>query len=141
MKNLVISFVFAFCSFVGFSQTIADSLNNLIIVSMVPNIAYLKFVPNIYIPTNDDFRYNPEVIVPTETILKERYKCSVVFLESSIDSNGVNDPIFEVTTSEGASFGILNLKLSVMEELHQNGILNEQVNLYCKYTDIMYSRN
>lgn len=146
MKNLVVSFVLFLVSFVVINnantQTLVDSLNNLEITNfkptgnLNPNPEYLKYLTNLYLPnTNDELKYNPEYIVPTELILQKRYNC-LVYLSECSETDGINDPIFEVSYNN-TTFGVLTLKLSILEQMYQEGKLYEQVKLYGEYTDII----
>lgn len=136
MKNLITSiflFVFSvFSSNYANSQTVLDSLNNLQIVTTVPNTEHLKTISDIILISDN---FNIDYISSVEQILKERYNCSINFVHNSI-INDIDDPVFEVTTLDYNSYGVLFLNLSIIEYLYQKGILNEQINLYCKYTDI-----
>lgn len=136
MKNLIASiFLFVFSIFSSNyvnSQTVLDSLNKLQIVTVVPNVEHLKTISDIILISDN---FNIDYISGVEQILKERYNCSINFVHNSI-INDIDDPVFEVTTLDYNSYGVLFLNLSVIEYLYQEGILNEQINLYCKYTDI-----
>lgn len=122
------------------AQTIDDSLNSLEIVKIEPNPEYLKYLKGFYIPKDErQYDSNPDFFIPTLVMLKERYKCSLYYMESYV-VDGVNDPIFEVTVLNEKSYGALFLSLSQLEQLYQKGILTEQVILYCKYTDIIVDR-
>ncbi|MCE2711521.1 MAG: hypothetical protein LW688_03170 [Cryomorphaceae bacterium] len=117
-----------------FAQNYSDSMNALEIVRALPQKKYLSTTTNIYTPKMFDASTNLDALRVTEAYLSKKYGCYVGFFEEG-ETEGANDPIFEVTPSDWESFGTLYLHLSVLEEFYQRGILREQVRDYARFTD------
>jgi hypothetical protein len=146
MKNFILSVVLSFVSFVGFSQedtsvlnSYMDSMNSVRVVSMKPNSGYLEFVNQIYFPSVSEYNFNYSSMEILEFTLESRYGCKIGFIEES-ETDGIRDMVFEVFQDKEVIYSVLILNLSVIEQLHQEGQLINQLNEYCKWSDLFINQ-
>lgn len=133
----------SFISFPGISQSweapqsYIDSLNSVRIVSMKPNPEYLEFLYKIYFPSVAEYNLDNTVMENLELALESRYGCKIYFFPEYI-TDEIENLQFEVFPNnvEIGDF-ILILNLSVIEELYQEGELNNQLNEYYMRADLI----
>ena len=133
----------SFISFVGISQSweapqsYIDSLNSVRIVSMKPNPEYLEFLNKIYFPSVAEYNLDNTVMDNLELVLESRYGCKIFFYPEYI-TDEIENLQFEVFPNNVVIGDfILILNLSVIEELYQEGELNNQLNEYYKWADLI----
>jgi hypothetical protein len=144
MKTLLLSlsiFITGFSSFsqvdsVAVLQSFIDSLNAVPVVSLEPNEKYLKTLSHVYIPSVEDYENDPMQMILFIAFLESRYKCNIEFMQED-STNGVRDILFEVSQKKDVVFSALILKLSVVEQLHQEGELICQLDEFCKWSDLI----
>ena len=115
-------------------QYYIDNANSVRVVQMEPNEMYLKYLNHIYIPSVEVCETEPFQLDLLESFLESRYKCSIDFIYED-STNGVRDMVFEVAQKKELVFSVLLLKLSLIEQLYQEGELINQVNEYSKWMD------
>jgi hypothetical protein len=74
-----------------------------------------------------------------EFTLESRYGCKIGFIEES-ETDGIRDMVFEVFQDKEVIYSVLILNLSVIEQLHQEGQLINQLNEYCKWSDLFINQ-
>ena len=144
MKNLILSLVMIFSTLVGFSQIDSVAIfnyyieqqNSVRVVSMLPNEGCLKTLSNIYIPSVEEYESDPIQINLLVSFLESRYNCRINFMYED-STNGVRDMVFEVSQNKEIVFATLVLKLSVIEQLYQEGELINQLDEYTKWTELI----
>jgi hypothetical protein len=143
MVKIILIVAISFISFSGISQSweapqsYIDSLNSVRIVSMKPNPEYLEFLNKIYFPSVAEYNLDNNVMDNLELVLESRYGCKIYFSPEYI-TDEIENLQFEVFPNnvEIGDF-ILVLNLSVLEELYQEGELNNQLNEYYKWADLI----
>ncbi len=105
-------------------------------LTMEPNEECLKTLNHIYIPSVEECENRPFHMNLFESFLESRYNCRIEFMQED-STNGVRDIMFEVSQNKEVVFSALLLKLSVIEQLHQEGELICQLEEYCKWADLI----
>jgi len=133
-----------FTATIGFSQvdsvsllnSYIKSMNSIRVVSMVPNENCLKTLNNIHIPPVEEYENDLEKMEQFVTLLESRYGCTISFMYED-STNGVRDIVFAVSQNREVTYAILTLKLSVIEQLFQEGELINQVDEYSKWSELI----
>lgn len=143
MVKKILLLVISFISFSGISQSweapqsYIDSLNSVRIVSMKPNPEYLEFLYKIYFPSVAEYNLDNTVMDNLELALESRYGCKIYFFPEYL-TNEIENLQFEVFPNNTVIGDfILILNLSVIEELYQEGELNNQLNEYYMRADLI----
>lgn len=105
-------------------------------LNMEPNEEWLKTMSGIYIPSVEECKNRPFQVNLFESFLETRYTCRIEYMHED-STNGVRDILFEVSQNKEVVYSSLLLKLSVIEKLHQEGELVNQLNEFCKWADLI----
>lgn len=128
MKNLILSFVLVLVSFVGFSQkSKLDSLGKLLNNS---TLLITKPSPEYVVEFKIDSILYPDYFIDT---LENRYNLDLSFFYIDL-SRGFSDIVVELGSkqTDGDTYWVGPISLSVIENLHRQGILTNTVNEYVK---------